>query len=117
MECLVVIHHHDISALANMAAHRGTQSVSEIGGSSLLGTIHQYKKGWGRGLLGFILQQWAAAGFPLKLSQESSTMYFLFSFQVSKIIYLRHLGITRRPLKQMKFTLVFRQDDQILLER
>lgn len=36
MESLVVIHHCDISASANMAASRGTQSMREIGRSRIL---------------------------------------------------------------------------------
>lgn len=43
MECLVVIHHDDISALAKMVVHWGTQYRSKIEESKILRVIHLYE--------------------------------------------------------------------------
>ena len=40
MECLVVIHHNDISALAKMAVHWGTQYRGKIERSKISGVIN-----------------------------------------------------------------------------
>lgn len=40
MECLVVIHHDDISALAKIVVHWGTQYRSKIEESKILRVIH-----------------------------------------------------------------------------
>lgn len=82
MESLVVIHHCDISASANMAASRGTQSMREIGRSRILEPYITKRRdcgGAGRWLLmGYILHQLGAAWFYCKLNQNSFTFYFYF---------------------------------------
>lgn len=88
MESLVVIHHYDISASANMAASRGTLFMREIGGSRFLEPYITKRRDGGAGvgwlLMGYILHQLGAVWFHRKLNQNSLYCIFFLLEWISK---------------------------------